>query len=292
MSKKAIFHIEGGVGKNIVATSVIRSYKKKNPKTGIIVTTAWPDVFQGNENVARCYMLGSTPYFYQDFIHEKDVEIFAHDPYKTTNHLTKKKQLAESWCELINTEYDGELPDLSFNLREKEIASKIISQNNKPILVFQPFGGPPNQEVAYSWMRDIHPTVAQEIVNKLKDKYNIVHICYPHHPQLQDVTRIEQNLNKKVLAAILGFSSQRILIDSSLQHAAAAMRLPSKVVWIGTQPELFGYGIHTNIKPSKEFPRGTINSYLFDYSFDGRVEECPYKEIEEIFNVELILEGL
>ena len=93
MDKTAIFHIEGGVGKNIVATSVIRCYKKQNPDTDIIVATAYPDVFLLNKNVSRSYQIGNMPYFYQDYILNKDVEIFAHDPYKTTSHITKKRNI-------------------------------------------------------------------------------------------------------------------------------------------------------------------------------------------------------
>jgi len=32
-----------------------------------------------------------------------------------------------------------------------------------------------------------------------------------------------------------------------LQHASAAMKLPSTVLWVGTSPETFGYEIHDNI---------------------------------------------
>lgn len=289
MKKNTIFHIEGGVGKNIVATAVIRSYKKKYPENRIIVTTAWPDVFTNNPNISRCYLLGNSPYFYEDFIYEKNVEIFANDPYKTTSHITKKLPLIKSWCNMINVDYDGLLPELFFNFRELEIAKKIIPQTNKPLLIFQPFGGPQNQGMAYSWMRDIHPNVAQEIVNHFKDKYTILHICNPDHPYLLHVTRYDEMQNKKILCAMLSYSSKRILIDSSLQHAAAAMQLSSTVVWVGTDPQLFGYDIHNNITPSSVFPKGTIDSYLFDYNFQGFVRECPYTSFEQIFNIKHII---
>jgi hypothetical protein len=34
---------------------------------------------------------------------------------------------------------------------------------------------------------------------------------------------------------------------------------------------------------------GNINSYLYDYSFNGLVHECPYDNIEDIFNIEKIV---
>lgn len=285
----AIFHIEGGLGKNIVATSVIRSYKNKNPNTQIVVVCAYPDIFQGNPNIYRSYLLGATPYFYEDFIYNKECKMFAHDPYKTTDHITKRKPIVESWCNLVGTQYDGSLPDIFFNFRELEVVQRMLPPLEKPLLIFQPFGGPPNQEIPYSWTRDIHPMVAQEIINRLKEEYDILHVCYPHHPILQNVIRYDQNQNKKILCAMLHLASKRILIDSSLQHAAAAMRLPSTVVWVGTQPNIFGYEIHFNVIPSITFPTGTINSYLYDYGFNGVIQECPYDNIDQVFNVDSII---
>ena len=289
MDKTAIFHIEGGVGKNIVATSVIRCYKKQNPDTDIIVATAYPDVFLLNKNVSRSYQIGNMPYFYQDYIFNKDVEIFAHDPYKTTSHITKKRNIVESWCNMIGVEYDGDSPELYLNFRERESARNILP-SGKPIMLFQPFGGPLNQDMPYSWTRDIHPGIAQRIANHYSEKYNVVHICYPHHPVLDNVTRYDAMQNKKVLAGFLEASSKRILIDSSLQHMAAALNLPSTVFWVGTQPEIFGYELHENIVPKTTYPDGGIQSYLFDYSFNGVIHECPYPRLEEIFNLTEVLQ--
>jgi hypothetical protein len=94
------------------------------------------------------------------------------------------------------------------------------------------------------------------------------------------------NLN---LFALLQNSSKRILIDSSLQHAAAALNLPSTVLWIGTSPTLFGYTQHQNIIAS--LPRRSnqlIDSSLFDYQFAHNEYQCPYMDVEEIFSQEIL----
>ena len=66
-----VFHIEGGIGKNVAATAVITAYKKAKPKRKIIVVSAWPEVWINNPHIARFYRIGNTPYFYQDvIIHE------------------------------------------------------------------------------------------------------------------------------------------------------------------------------------------------------------------------------
>jgi hypothetical protein len=91
------------------------------------------------------------------------------------------------------------------------------------------------------------------------------------------------------LFSLLKVSAKRVLIDSCLQHAAAAFKLPSVVLWIGTHPEVYGYNIHTNIKAKT--PQNNIkliNSYLFDYAFSNNAHECPYFNSLEMFNPDLI----
>tara|TARA_R100000697_G_scaffold21316_1_gene28752 strand:+ start:62 stop:655 length:594 start_codon:yes stop_codon:yes gene_type:complete len=183
--------------------------------------------------------------------------------------------------------------NLNFNIREQESIDPELSKikKTKPVLIFQPFGGPgkEHQQHPYSWVRDIHPKVAQELVNKLHEKYMIIHVCYDFHPSLNNVIRYEKSVAKKELFNLLRYSDKRLLIDSSLQHAAAAMGLSSTVVWIGTSPNVFGYKEHTNITPPKKFLKGHIDSYLYDYNFTGVMHECPYKDINDLHSIDKIL---
>jgi hypothetical protein len=72
-----------------------------------------------------------------------------------------------------------------------------------------------------------------------------------------------------------------------------ALNLTSTVLWIGTSPKLFGYDLHDNIiaNPPKNEPK-LINSYLFDYNFEGILHESPYMEGEDLFSVEKIINSL
>lgn len=294
MSKIAVFHIEGGIGKHVAATAVIECYKKNNPDEQIIVVCAWPEVFLMNPFVSRVYRIGNTPYFYQDYIHNKDVKIFGQEPYKQTSHITKQKHLIETWCDMVGVNYENERPRLFFNFREIEIGGNYINKGTKPVLIFQPFGGPGKDHQAhpYSWTRDIHPSVAQELVNRLAPKYDIFHVCYEFHPVLQNCVRFDKIITKKVLFNILARSDARLFIDSSLQHAAAAMNLPSTVVWVATESRLFGYNVHQNIESETKHLQGTVDSYLYDYNFTGTIHECPYNHPSEIFNIDKIVSTL
>lgn len=281
-----IFHITGGLGKHVLSTAVINSYKAKFPDKRIIVSSAYPDVFFRNPNVEESLDLSRNQYFYKNYIYNKDVEIFAHEPYKQTKHILQKSHLIDTWCEMVGIERIKE-PSLHFGFRELEIAAKLIEPHrSKPILIFQPFGGPINQQQPYCWARDIHPNIAQQIVNMLKDKYNIIHICNPNHVKLNDVVRVEERLDPHILFSLLTFSDKRILIDSSLQHAASVLGLDSTVFWGVTSPKQFGYSIHNNIVPDSIDLQGTSSSYFFDYEIGGNIPECPYTNYEEIYNIE------
>lgn len=287
-----IFHITGGSGKHVAGASVIHSYKKRYPNKDIIVVSAYPEIFEGSPDVYRSYRLGQAPYFYKDYIYKKDVEIFGHDPYMTPSHISQQKNLIDSWCQLVGVDRLFSY-QLNINFREREFASRLIGEHsNKKILLFQPFGGPPNSELPYSWTRDIHPTTAQQIVNALADEYHIIHVCHPHHLNLDNTHRVDLSLQKRILFALLPLADKRLLIDSSLQHAAAAQNLPSTVAWIATNPTVFGYDIHNNIVPRLTFREGTSASYLYDYNFGGDILECPYSHPEEIYSADEIISKL
>tara|TARA_R100000700_G_C3171421_1_gene146026 strand:+ start:1480 stop:2376 length:897 start_codon:yes stop_codon:yes gene_type:complete len=292
-----VFHIEGGIGKNIAATAVVATYKKAKPERNIIVVSAWPEVWTRNPDIARFYLIGNTPYFYQDVIKDKDVEIYMQDPYKQTSHISKKSHLISTWCKMIGVKYEGESLKLNFNIREIEEGAAYINQFNdgqKPILLFQPYGGPgpDHQQHPYSWTRDMHPTQAQAVVDKLADKFNIVHVCYEFHPQLNNVHRFDKMIGKKALFSMVAHSQKRIFIDSSLQHAAAALNLPSTVAWVATQPKIFGYKLHNNFAPKVEYAKGTVDSYLYDYDFTGVIHQCPYSSLEELHDVDAIVKSV
>jgi hypothetical protein len=287
-----IFHIHGGSGKHVAGANVVHSYKKRHPSKDIVVVSAYPEIFEGSSDVLRSYRLGNVPYFYRDYVYGKDIEVFGHDPYMTTSHITQQKNLIDSWCKLVGVDRSFTYK-LNINFREREFANRLINNpDGKKVLIFQPFGGPPGSEMPYSWTRDIHPQTAQQIVNTLVNEYHIVHICHPHHPQLNGVQRIDTQLQKRILFAMLPLADKRLLIDSSLQHAAAAQQLPSTVCWVATNPKIFGYDIHTNLVPTTIYSEGTSASYLYDYNFGGDISECPYSHPSEIYTASDIISKL
>jgi hypothetical protein len=137
--------------------------------------------------------------------------------------------------------------------------------------------------------------VAEKVADHFKKTHSIFQMCRPAAPKMSnaDFIRNEQ-LSNTELVGILELTSKRLLIDSSLQHAAAAFELPSTVLWNATSSVIFGHNLHDNIqakpKPCKPLP----SSYLFDYQFDGNENEFPYEEgdLKDLFNIDQVIVSL
>jgi hypothetical protein len=275
MDKFSLFHIEGGLGKHVAATAVARCIKNNHPDRKLIVVCAYPEVFLNLDFVDRVYRIGVTPYFYQDYIKDQDILIFKHEPYFTTEHIHKKLNLIENWCKLYSLEYHGELPELVFNVRQRQFGFTKWNRN-RPIMVIQTNGGPiKDQPYPYSWTRDMPFNLAEEIVRTFSNQYHIIQICRDQNQAVKGAEAIFASMPNMELFSLLLYSSKRVLIDSCLQHAAAALKLKSTVLWIGTSPKIFGYEIHDNIVANLPENFKLPDSYLFDYGFHGNLHECP-----------------
>jgi uncharacterized phage-like protein YoqJ len=69
--KYIVWHIEGGLGKNVAGTALLTSLQQKYPDRKIIVVASYPEIFLNHPDAHRVYKMGSTQYFYDDYI--KDV---------------------------------------------------------------------------------------------------------------------------------------------------------------------------------------------------------------------------
>lgn len=290
-NKYVVWHIEGGLGKNVAATALISAVQSKYKDRKLVLVVSYPEVFLNHPDIYRVYRVGMTSYFYDDYIKDKDTIVFRQEPYFQSDHIMRKKHLIENWCDLLGIHYVKQRPALYPNLLQREVAG--IWLREKPVMVIHSNGGPLNQESVYSWTRDMPLGLVQQIVNKYRNDYHIIQIGRNPAHAAEGVEFIDRQMTNYELFSVLTLSAKRVLIDSSLQHAAAAMDLKSTVLWIGTSPKNFGYDMHTNIvaKP----PKGNVkmvDSYLFDYSFEGITHECPYTEIDEMFNTYEIFKAI
>ena len=292
--KYSIFHVQGGIGKHVAATAVAQAIKNNHPDRKLIVVCAYAEIFNNLSFVDRVYTIGTTSYFYQNYIQGKDSIIFHHEPYYTTDHIHKKLPLIQNWCKLYGLEYNNEQPVIKFNKLQYDLSRKFWVKGSKPIMVIHTNGGMMTTDAKpYAWTRDMPEKLAQDLVDHYKKDYTIYQITKINSPKLKGANHVfasqQQTLSLMEYFSILLHSDKRILIDSSLQHAAAATNKPSTVLWNGTSPTVFGYDIHTNITTKIPYDFKLPGSYLFDFDFNGNEVEYPFTDDQELFNIDDII---
>ena len=293
--KYSLFHVQGGFGKHIAATAVAKCIKNNHPSRELILTAVYTEIYQNLPFVDRVYQLGNTSYYYQTYVEDMDSLIFANEPYFTTDHVNKKLPLIQTWSKMYGLKYKGEMPQITFNHLQKKIAKDFWTSraNGKPIMVIQTNGGLLNEQRPYLWARDMPITLAQKLVDHYEKDYHIFQITKPAGEVLDGVEVIKDPMSNMELVSILLQSEKRIFIDSCMQHAAAALKMPSVVLWNGTSPKVFGWDMHTNIQARKPAKFKLPNSVFFDFDFIGVEAEYPYvDEDEEIFDFDKIIEAV
>lgn len=293
--KYLIFVVNGGAGKNVLATAVVKTLKEANPETNIIVVTAYKEIWMYNPNVYRTYLHGNTPNFYKDFIQDNtNVTICAQEPYLTNDYILKKKHLIDVWCDLVGVKYKGQQPELFFNQRELEYGENLrdLKNESRPIFLIQTNGGA-QQDIKVSWMRDLPLSTAQEVIFKLKDKYRVIHIRRDDQPSINFPFVEQFRGSLRELMILIKYSKKRLFIDSVCQHIAAALDKKSTVTWVRNDPKMLGYKIHDNIVTNVEDEIDVLSeAFLEPYDITGNIYQCPFKEGTKLFDTDEILKTI
>ncbi len=303
--KQVILKIDGGIGKNIMALGVCKAIRNQHPNAKIIVIASWPDVFQKCQHlVDKVLNLGNLNYFYKDYIKGKEDStlLIVQDPYGVSEFiLGTSGHLIKVWCESNGIAYYGELPHYKLTTDEdKKYGQLFTPKDGRPVLLMHTNGGPPPPPnnngqptlPSNSWPRDLPISVAQEIVNRFKKDYNIIHLRRPDQMPLQDVIALE--LKFREIIGLITYSHKRLFIDSMHQHIAAAINKPSVVTWVVNKPAQFGYEIHTNIiaNPYTLIPEYKDSIFQEFNTIGGKEEEFPYESESDIFDVDRIEEAI
>ena len=287
-----IFHIEGGLGKHIMATALLKVIKKHHPKDTIHVVCSFPDVFKHNPSVDQVHQNGQHGAFYKDYIKGKEskTKIYFADPYTHSDFILEQDHLYNIWAKQWGLKYEGETPQIYLSQSEIDYFTPFY-QTEKPILAIQPNGGPQNQGFNYSWTRDIPEPVILEVIEEFKDTHTIVHIKRDDQKKYPNTLYALDGFRS--IAVLLQLADKRLLIDSFAQHLAAAYKLPSTVCWVTTKPSVFGYDLHTNISPNDftlkvDFP----NNLYQPFGLAQDITSCPYQNTQDIFYTDSIIKSL
>lgn len=285
-----IFQIDGGLGKSIMATAMVKVIRKRYKNAHLIVVTAFPDVFLNNPHINECFRIEQMGGAYLKYVKDQDCKIFVEDPYKNSSFLTEKEHLFKTWCKIYGLHYNNEQPELYLTQPEKDYFEPFYNVE-KPIFVIQPNGGPQGQGFNYSWTRDIPVPTVDAIIQHYKENYTVVHIKRQDQYQYADTLNALDGFRS--IAILLQLSKKRLLIDSFGQHLAAAMGIKSTVCWVTTKPKIFGYKLHDNIQ-ANAFTRipQIQNSIYQPFNLAQDISSIPYNDLNEVFDVSKIIESI
>lgn len=287
---KFLLHIQGGIGKCIMATAVIRSYKAANPGQEIVVISGYPEVFVNNPDVSRNLSF-NTPYLWKDYYSQPDVRIYAGDPYFTSSWIkNEEKHLIDIWCEEIGVPSIQKTPLLYFSGPEVDELQKMIA-TDKPLVVVQSTGGA--NAAARAWTRNPPQGELEEFLLPYKDTHFVLHLCVPETPALQNVHQRIDTLNRRQAIALIHYCNEFVGIDSFGQHARAANSNAGKTTVFFPLTESvkrLGYDGFQNITPRAEVQNLLKESQdyfasLFKHSIDSIGENCPVPAGTRWFNL-------
>ena len=266
MFDKIILKLDGGIGKCIMGSSMLKSLKQKYPESKLIIVCGYPSVFLRNPNVWRVYPHNSL-YFAKDHILNQNTKIFSPEPYLNSQYINKSIHLIEAWCNELGINYTGNKPELFLNYREKDIAKNSIGEG-KPSLLLQTHGGADNQVYPVSWLRDMPMKTAQSIVNHLKGNYRIFHLKRDNQLALNDTQPISFE-NLREMFAFIGAADKVLSIDSCCHHIRKALKRKAVVTWnVKGNSKQLGYESHDNIQPNKNIGDDEtiyIDSFMGDF---------------------------
>jgi hypothetical protein len=283
-----IFSSEGGMGKQIAATALLPALKRKHPDTPIIVSSSWEEPFWNNPYVYRVFKHGQQTYFYDDYVKDKKVVVYQHDPYKTTEHI-EGMNLINNWHKMFNLEMNEKdsKPVVYLNQKEIDVAMQKFQRGGRPIAVVHPFGG--INEPIQSWVRDMPINTAQSIVQMLLQKgYHVFQPVADKQIKLQGVEPV--TLPFRDIFGLFLIANKVVGIDSFSSHLCAALDKKGLILYPSErQAKIFGYNSNDNVISTAEKKGGFRKyAYLEEVNFGGFPHEYNLQHDNMIFDLQLL----
>lgn len=263
MSRKCLISVEGGLGKNVMLTSILAEFKETKQYDELYVISPYYDVFKCCPAVTDAFSDGQGT-LYQELVLDKECDIYWKEPYSNQRFIKKECHLFDAWAEelgfkLKNNPMDYK-PDLSKIEEEfpdiKSIAEQlIVNEWKNDYIIVQFCGGqsPLNDTKNCSYDAKSEPLKrnyfkGQQIIDALKKKYpdtTIVHYALQNEPCYDKTVKV---IVPYLTYVIFAKNAKAVIAtDSSLQHISTGNCKNTTVIWGETRPEHFGYNCNHNI---------------------------------------------
>lgn len=282
LEKNLLLHIQGGIGKCVMATAVIRSYKTAHPQSKVVVVSGYPEIFVNNPDVHKNFPF-ATPNLWQDYYSQPGWHVSAQDPYFENSWIKNDKfHLITLWCCMLGVESVQTTPLMWFSGPEVDELNVMI-KTDKPLLVVQSTGG--GNAAARSWTRTPPHGEFDAHLGQYLDSHFVAHLCVPETPPLSNVHQRVETLNRRQAACLVHFAQAFVGIDSFGMHARAAnpMSGPTTIFFpLAESVVRLGYTREgwTNIVPVQAVQDLLANhqdfyANVFKFSIENAAENCP-----------------
>lgn len=291
-----ILSFQGGIGKHILATSMIRWAREKFPDKKIMVVSAYPEIFEYNPHIYRNLTLNQ-PYLFEDYIKNNDFRVgepySLHEYYRDADkmHITKLYPKAYGFNEY------NENPQTEIFLTEGEKAeARQFLGIGAPVITIQASGGvAPGQDFGKkidSVQRDMPYAMGNLIVEEiLRRGFRLLQVRSATEPELPRTIQLQARFRGFI--SIASQAVGHIGIDSSMMHATAVFKKPMLIFWSQTHVDNLGYtypGVVNKWREGAMYGRPAIampdNAGTLPYRSQKEIEAWNYSRDEVIRAVE------
>ena len=211
LATNLLLHINGGIGKCIMATAVIRSYKAAHPEAKVVVVSGDPETFVNNPDLHKNFPF-ATPYLWQEYYGQPGWHVSAHDPYMEQSWIKNENlHLIDIWCGMLGVPSVQKTPLLYFSGPEVDELTAMI-KTDKPLMVVQSTGG--SNPASRSWTRNPPPNEFEEFVGTFMESHFVLHLCLPETPKLLNCHQRLETLNRRQAICLIHYAAEFVGIDS------------------------------------------------------------------------------
>ena len=260
-----LFVLEGGIGKQVAFTALIKELKKRN---GVAILTPYVDIFVGIPEVDAVYDMASTPLTPEFF--RKFNNIYHQDAYKG-NYEKGDYHLIDAYCDICHISKVDRKPYLpqkfAVSVPEGKYVIVQFSGGQSPInFNAQSSYQTNNMRIGRNYVEN-----AQEIVDYLISKgYKVIQYGLPNEPRFKGILTYDMPyMNYLELIRKAEFI---VAIDSSLMHLTASTDTKGVILWGMTSPQQLGYKQFTNLE--SDLPQVVkINSEKIYKAIDASIQD-------------------
>ncbi len=279
MNKDFVIQLQGGIGKHIAATSMIKWINDKYPKQKITVVSSFPEVFEYNPRIHR-NLPHQQAYLFEDYIKGNDFR--NGDPYQCHEFYDERMSIMKVYPKAYQFGKYNEEPETEIFLTEGERQEmETFARSGSPIITMQVFGGIPQGQTvparkADMGQRDMPIQLAMKLAGILAAKgFRVLQVRQTNEPIVPNTMQMQMPFRNWI--ALSSYVAGHVGIDSSFMHSAAVFKKPMLIFWSQTHVDSIGYHYDKVVNVHKE---GSMK-YRPQVGMPDRAGVFPYRDKSE-----------